>query len=172
MMARRAWIVISLAIVCAVSGLACKPPARKIAWQEFVSTEDGFAAKFPGPVEVKTEDGNTNYSAKIPGSDGFLAITVWDMRHATNDPIGQMKEMATIYAQQKGATPLDLRELQMAGQPAIEFRFAFAADDGDVDLLTRYVRVDKRLYQFRAFYDPAARPEKSIQTFFNSFQLR
>jgi hypothetical protein len=173
MMARRAWIVVSLAIVCAVSGLACQPPARKIAWQEFVSTEDGFAAKFPGPVEVNTEDGSRNYLARYPGGEDFLGIRVWDMRNATDDPVGQMKDVATTYAQRKGATPLDLRELQVVGKPAIEFRLSFTAENGDVvDLLTRFVRVDQRLYELRAAYEPATGREKSIQTFFDSFQLR
>ena len=158
------------AVVVAMLLLAGCSDGSGTNWQAFKSQQWKFSAKFPGEV---SEEAVTTFAQFQAASDDA------DFRIMCSQvpPLSPTRAKAELLAMRDGAakslhaTVAESKNIDVQGQPAVEFTLEFSADGADMVSYTRYVRCRNFLYQQIVTAPAGTDVEQDIRKFFESFKV-
>jgi len=139
-------------------------------WQTFKSPQWKFSARFPGEV---SEEAVTTFAQFQAASDDA------DFRIMCSQvpPLSPKRAMAELLAMRDGAaeslhaTVAESKNIDVQGQPAIEFTLNFSAGGADMVSYTRYLRCRNLLYQQIVTAPAGTNVEQDIRKFFASLKV-
>lgn len=117
-------------------------------WAPFTPTGGGFSIELPGTPRESSNTANTRagslteHSYETVSSDRTIGVTYFDLPPGT---ILDMREGARLITDQYGTSPTDLKDVNYAGNPALDFTIQRTNNQNE-QARVRMIRIGDRFY--------------------------
>lgn len=139
-------------------------------WQTFQSKPWKFSAKFPGTVNVQSQQTFAEFQA-VSETSNFRIMCSQVPALTGKKALAELLAMRDGSEKDLDATLGESTTVDVQGNPAIEFTLAFTVAKVDMVSHTRYVRCRNRFYQLIVTVPAESQADDDIRTFFESFRI-
>jgi hypothetical protein len=139
-------------------------------WEGFKSQKWRFAAKFPSKVSEESHATFAEFQA-VTERATFRLTTAKVSPLPAKEALAELVAMRDSSAASLHATLAESKNLQVQGEPAIEFTLSFAVEGEEMVSHTRYVRCGNRFHQLIVTAIADEEMEGDVHKFFDSFRV-